>query len=113
MQEVEKETGQMRKRIRYLTMSVDIPDEQREEVLHHCGHCTARLYLEGRATLDAPRPPPPPLPPPLADDQPQAKRQRTAQECLQELKDLKQLLDVGALDLEEFTGLKTRLLRGD
>ena len=34
-------------------------------------------------------------------------------ECLQELRELKQLLDEGAVTQEEYTGLKTRLLNGD
>ena len=44
---------------------------------------------------------------------PAAKRPRIAQECLQELKDLKQLLDAGVLNAEEFAELKARLLRSD
>ena len=40
-------------------------------------------------------------------------RVRTAQECLQELVQLKGLLDAGALTEEEFADLKVRLLRGD
>ncbi len=44
---------------------------------------------------------------------PLPKRPRTAADCIQELTDLKQHLDAGALTPEEFQGLKTRLLRGD
>ena len=117
----------MRRRIKYMVLDWVIPDTQRQEVLNPCGHCTARLYLEGRAVHDggpalalAPRRPTPPDNHPRATDAaatasaaPAAKRPRIAQECLQELKDLKQLLDAGVLNAEEFAELKARLLRGD
>ena len=44
---------------------------------------------------------------------PPSKQPRTAEQCIQELKDLKALRDSGALTMEEFTNLKRRLLCGD
>ena len=51
--EVVHESTQMEKRINYVRMEYAIPEAERQEVLRHCGHCTARLYLEGRAFLAA------------------------------------------------------------
>ena len=114
------ETSQMRTRIKYLTLHVEIPEHKRQESLKPCGHCTAKLYLEGRQVLDAPAAahlalaalPLPVLPPPGASGQ-QQKRRRTAADCLKELTDLKGLLDQGLLTPEEFQDLKARLLSGD
>jgi hypothetical protein len=117
-QEVQAETSQMRKRIRYLHLRFPIPEEMRQEVLRVCPHCTAKLYLEGKTVLDqgaGALPPPPgaaPAQPAAASEEPRAKRPRTAQDCLQELKDLKELLDSGLLTPEEFANLKSRLLAG-
>ena len=72
---------------------------------------SARLYLEGKANPVAPQPMPPT--PVQQGAEPSGKRRRTAAECVQELKDLKTLLDSGALAAEEFTELKARLLRGE
>lgn len=113
-QEVHAETRQMRKRIDYLTLHVQIPEDAVAEVLQHCGHCSARLYLEGKdapVALATPEPGAMPVVAPAAE--PPTKRRRTATECLQELKDLKGLLDQGLLDPTEFTDLKKRLLGGD
>ena len=49
--EIVQETRQMQKRIEYVHLKYSIPEQERQEVLQHCGHCTARLYLEGRAQL--------------------------------------------------------------
>lgn len=118
--EVVQETAQMRKRIHYLHLTRPIPEDQRKEVLQHCGHCSARLYLEGKASFQRPFPfqqQPSPLPrSPLVPDErrePGAKKRRTVQDCLQELQDLKQLLDAGVLSQREFSDLKERLLKGD
>ena len=45
--------------------------------------------------------------------EPEQKKRRTVQECVAELKDLKELLDGGVLTHEEFKDLKEKLLRGD
>ena len=52
--EGQAETAQMRKRIKYLSLTVEIPEEQRQEVKRVCPHCSARLYLEGKAFLGGP-----------------------------------------------------------
>ena len=116
---VESETKQIRKRILYMPMHYNIPDGQREEVLRCCGHCSARLYLEGRQILDAPPqhalvPPAPPLGNelPQQNGEPRRKKQRTAEECIEELKDLKALMDHDLLTRQEFENLKGRLLSG-
>ena len=118
--EVVEETKQMRKRIKYFCLRHPIPEEHRQEVLRYCGHCAARVYLEGKALLDnpqnlpSPTAPPPPAVGSLANsEEPLRKKPRTAGECVQELKDLKALLDSGALTSDEFADLKGRLLRGD
>lgn len=119
------ETEQMDRRIRYFFCTYTVPPEERQEVLKHCAHCTARLYLEGRQTLD--RPAAEPAAPPAAgaraapggegpqpeSSQPAPKRPRTAQECVGELVSLKGLLDSGALTQEEFQDLKQKLLAGN
>lgn len=124
------ETSQMRKRIDYLHLPVQIPEERLQEVLKHCGHCSARVYLEGKPSGAAVAPPAPALAQPAsADDRtalapptpdtaaaagpPPLKKRRTASECLEELKELKFLLDQGLLEPAEFTDLKRRLLEGD
>ena len=122
-QEVKAETTQMRKRIRYLHLTVTIPEHLRQEVLRVCPHCTAKLYLEGRATLDRPAAqaplqnlaaePPPALLLGAPSSEPAPKRRRTAAECLKELKELKELVDAGVLKDDEFENLKQRLLNGD
>jgi hypothetical protein len=114
--EVQTETEQMRKRIKYLTVTHQIPAEQRKEVLAVCPHCSARLYLEGKELLDNP------AAQPLADlasvhhttsEERAAKRQRTAADCVQELLGLKSLFEAGVLSVAELEDLKAKLLRGD
>ena len=111
------ETRQMRKRIKYYTLVHEIPEHLRQEVLRVCPHCSARLYLEGKATSvgDSLTPAPSPLTPAPSQQGGELafKRQRTATECVQELKDLKALLDSGVLSNDEFINLQERLLRGD
>ena len=114
--EVAHETKQMQKRIRYLELSYEVPDEERKEVLHVCGHCSARVYLEGRSLLDhnsAGEPAQEPQQPQEEEEQRPPKRQRTARDCLAELQSLKALFDNGALTQQEFADLKTRLLKGE
>lgn len=118
--EVATETDQMRKRIKYLTLTRQIPAEHRQEVRQVCAHCSARVYLEGKAPLPAPAPvapaaapapaPAAPMGPPAAPDEPAAKRARLAADCVQQLKQAKDLLDCGLLQPEEFEQLKGRLL---
>jgi len=124
-QVVQAETKQMRTRIRYLELTHELKEEERQETdAQVCGHCSARVYLEGRSFLDAAnnykpaqqaaRAQPSQLQArPAQPEAPQAKRQRTAQECVKELVDLKNLLDCGAVTTAEFTDLKGRLLQGD
>ena len=85
-----------------------IPEEEPVEVVKHCGHCTSRLVLEGREELVEQAVGAPP-----SEADPVPKRPRSVRECLQELKDLKELLDAGALSPGEFESLKTKLLSGD
>ena len=129
--EVRNETTQMRRRILYFHLTYSVPEEARQEVLGHCGHCTAKLFLEGRTVLDGVSVPSPlavlsPVTQPSQSsgqplllsqctqlDGPAPKRPRTVAECVNELKSLKELLDAGALTQEEFTDLKGKLLRGE
>ena len=114
------EKAQMDRRILYKT---GVKEEDRQEVTRHCGFCTARLFLEGRAALDAPAPAasdPPALPAAAAEragsassSEPARKKPRTASDCLQELKDLKALLDQDLLTPAECADLKAKILRGD
>eukprot|EP00959_Pyramimonas_sp_CCMP1952_P461573 9481807-Pyramimonas_sp.AAC.1 len=104
------ETDQMDRRIRYFFCTYTVPTEERQEVLKHCAHCTARLYLEGRQTLDAPAAEPAEPPPAGAapggsrpgpeGGQPAPKRARTAAECVAELVAMKGLLDNGLLSAD-------------
>ena len=82
-----------------------IPEEDRVEVLKHCGHCTSELVLERREELVEQAVGAPP-----SEADPVPKRPRSVRECLQELKDLKELLDAGALPPDEFETLKTKVL---
>ena len=50
--EVASETPQMRKRLKYIHLSHEIPEGERKEVAKVCSQCSARLYLEGKALLD-------------------------------------------------------------
>ena len=101
-------------------MTRQIPEHKRQEVLRVCAHCTARLYLEGKPLLDSPSARAQGVAAasaaaasaPSSGGRP-AKRPRSAAECLVELRDLKLLLDNGALTQGEFADLKGRLLRGD
>ena len=108
------ETKQMRKRVKYLELFHEIPEEQRKAVKDACAHCSARVYLDGRDVVEAvgaaqassfssgsaaePRAP---------------KRPRTTADCLKELMDLKALTDAGLLSAEEAQALKAKLLAGD
>ena len=128
--EVKGETAQMRKRIKYLVLTVEIPAEHRQEVKRVCPHCSARLYLEGKAFLDGPQggapaggaPAPAPAraapgpgaaaAPASETEGPAAKKARLAADCVAKLKEAKTLLDVGALEQAEFDRLKADLLGG-
>ena len=110
--EVTYETEQMRKRVTYLILKKSIPEEQRQEVLRVCPHCSARVYLEGKALLDISVAPAILLGPTVSDALPPAKRQRTVTQCIHELKELKTLLDAGAVSQSEFEKLKSELLAG-
>ena len=103
-----KETEQMQKRICYFYFNHEIPEDERVEVLKHCGHCTSRLVLEGRAEVAEQAPAGPHL-----EAEPVAKRPRSVRECVQELKELKELLDAGVLSSNEFESLKAKLLSGE
>ena len=103
-------------RILYRYLHHSIPEEDRQEVTAHCGHCTAKLFLEGKTALDAPRAADAPQPadrPAAASSEPAAKRQRTARECVAELKELKELLDCGVLSQSQFLDLKRRVLEDE
>jgi hypothetical protein len=113
--EVLAEKDQMDRRVLYLHFRHQLSQEEREEVTRHCGFCTAKLFLEGKAALDAPAAAPPSGSSGYAGlpAEPQLKRRRTAQECLAELKDLKELVDCGLLTTAEFSSMKERLLKGE
>lgn len=51
-QEVHAETKQMRKRIDYLSLHVQIPEEAVQEVMHHCKDASLSLALPAPALLD-------------------------------------------------------------
>ena len=118
--EVEAETRQMRKRFKYLQLTYQIPEEQRQEVLQVCPHCSARLYLEGKPLLDNPAAAAPvnlqqgPSPAAAAApaEEPAAKRARLAADCVQQLKQALDLWEQGVLQQSEFEDLKARLLAG-
>ncbi|CAK0903598.1 unnamed protein product [Prorocentrum cordatum] len=117
------ETDQMDRRIRYCFCTYTVPTEERQEALKHCAHCTARLYLEGGQTLDAPAAEPAEPPPAGAapggsrpgpeGGQSAPKRARTAAECVAELVAMKGLLDNGLLSADEFQHLEHNLLNGN
>ena len=120
--EVISETQQMNKRICYFHMTYQVPEVERKEVLRHCGHCTAKFYLEDGVGESAAAAGSLPVAAPSSSSSATpasasvaaaAKRPRTAMECVAELRDLKQMLDQGLLTFEEFSGLKTRLLNGE
>ena len=81
-----------------------------------CGHCGARVYMEGVRAASAPAPAAP-LAPALAATPapavPPAKRRRTATEVVNELHRASELLDKGVLTAAEVQLLKEQLLRGD
>ena len=99
--EVLEETDQMNKRISYLALTYEIPEGEREEVTRPCGHCGARLYLEGKAPGPLePRPLALPAEVPASGEEVSAagdqavgerqpKRRRAAAERVQELLSLK------------------------
>ena len=106
------ETEQMRSRIKYRKLTHTFAKEERKEA-PPCGHCGARVYLEGRSTATpvteaasssadaaapAPRTPP---------------KRKTGQEMVQALKDLKDLKDACVLDTPELQRLKAKVLSGD
>ena len=79
------------------------------------GHCAAKRFLEGSATLDAQRAVGAQQltdRPASASSEPAAKRQRLALECVAKLKELRGLVDSGVLTQAEFCELKTRILEG-
>ena len=112
--EVAKETEQMRKRIMYFTLFYQVPEDQRQEVVKVCPHCTARLYLEGRPLLDNPPNSSVQASGPaalgLSGSAPHPKRVRLTDDTVRQLKDAKDLLDVGCLTQAEFEELKAKVL---
>ena len=119
------DTAHMEQRMQYVRLDYAVPEAARPAVLQHCGHCSARLHVEGRDGLVArpvrratgktmgarpARPPPSSMGSPAcgmvalpvaraaSSAQPPAqKRPRTAGSCSQELTDLKDLCGTGAL----------------
>ena len=118
--EVTSETEQMRKRIKYLALTSQIPEDNRTEVRDVCPHCSARVYLEGKVALDSPPGSASCAAAPAcagqaaftAPEQPAEKRARLAAECVHRLQQAKVLLDCGALERAEFDRLKADLLGG-
>ena len=115
--EVVAETKQMRKRIKYLHLNYEIPEDQRQEIVNVCGHCSARLYLEGKSLLDSPAASQLPAASASASSsrpspatEPATKRARLTQETVEQLKEAKGLLDLGVLTQAEFELLKSKLL---
>jgi hypothetical protein len=112
--QVAYETEQMRKRIVYFTLCHTIPEESRKEVLRVCPHCSARVYLEGKALLDCPiASHSPSLDTVLGGEGRPAKRQRSRSECFKDLRELKSLLDDGVVTQNEFEKLKANLIAGN
>ena len=111
--EDEAETEQMRNRIRYFHLHYQIPPAARQEVLRHCACCTAKFYLEppGATLPDIPTRLGEPTSSGASSASP-AKRPRLAAECIQELQQLKALLDAKVLSEAEFQRLKQQLLSG-
>ena len=120
------ETAQMRARIKYLQLSHTYADGVDRVECDPCGHCGARLYLEGEvgpAPLSLPAasvppasagvlpPPPPPLPAP--GSAPAAKRSKTAKDIIHELAQAKSLKDAGVIDSPELKKLKDKLLKDE
>ena len=109
----EYETEQMNSRIKYRKLTHTFEKKDRKEV-KPCGHCGARLYLEGRSeaslvvvpsaqtstassSADVAVPATPPRP-------------TTGLGKVQALKDLKDLKDTGLLDTPELQRLKAQVL---
>ena len=115
--EVASETPQMRKRIKYIHLSHEIPEGERKEVAKVCSQCSARLYLEGKALVDNPQAQPAPIEagvlPGAIGREIVAKRPRCVSECVKELRDLKVLFDTGMLSEAEVAGRKAKLLAGE
>ena len=113
-----RRTSRKRGRCENASISVfhhSIPEEQRKEILRHCAHCAARLYLEGKPLLDEHAGPAPHdiARPPIRLVEvgpPQPQRHRSATECIHELRELKALLDSGAVSQDEYSDVKARLL---
>ena len=110
------ETLQMRKRIRYLTLQWQIPEDRRQEVVQVCSRCSARLCLEGKPFLDQPAGSHAATSALVASQVeagtsagPPAKKPRTAAEVVKELTDLSVLLGEGLVSREEFAYGRLRI----
>ena len=120
------EREQMRARVRYIPLWVPVPEGQRRED-PPCGHCGARVYLEGVAGPAAPpvmaAAIPTPSPIPVLGDQasvsaephvePEQKKARTSTDIIKNLQEAVALKDQGVLDAAAFETLKEQILRGD
>ena len=103
----EFETEQTRCRIKRLRHHYAYLGAERKEV-EPCGHCGARLYLEGSLEDFAAAPPAAPnLPITPAR---QASSERSAVAVIQTMKDLKRLKDGGVIDTPEFKKLESKAL---
>ena len=92
------ETEQMRNRITYVNLHHVFEEADRQEA-EPCAACGAWFYLESC------------YPPPSRElATPQAKRARTVQSAVEELKELKNLLESNVIDLSEFQRLKGLLM---
>ena len=100
----------MASRVKYIRLKHTFEDHERKDA-DSCGHCGARVYLEGlcgahatsSSAIAAPTGPQPSTP---------KKRRLSAADVVKELADAKALKDAGLLSSPELRDLKDRLLQG-
>ena len=120
----EYETSQMNARVKYAYLTVSIPEAERKET-PPCGHCGARLYLEGvgqmqavgaaqtqRASSSSAGPSGGVVSSPVVE-QIQAPPPKTGLEIVEALKDVMAMKREGLLDTPEAKRLKAKILAGE
>ena len=107
------ETSQMRARVSYIGFTHTFTKQQGMPDVKPCGHCGARVYLEGCVRAGAAAGPSSSSTSPASALPPPAKKTRLAMDIIKALGEAKALKDSGCIGSPELAKLKDKLFRGE
>ena len=107
------ETSQMRARVSYIGFTHTFTKQQGMPDVKPCGHCGARVYLEGCVGAGAAAGPSSSSTSPASALPPPAKKARLAMDIIKALGEAKALKDSGCIGSPELAKLKDKLFRGE